>query len=51
MIACLCCFRDEAKHLPGYLAHLRDFVDCFLGCDDGSRDGGGSLFSLFHLLK
>lgn len=45
MIACLCVFRDEAAHLAGYLAHLRDYVDCFLACDDGSRDGGGRIFS------
>ena len=45
MIACLCCFRDESGHLPGYAAHLRDYVDCFIGCDDGSVDESGGIFS------
>ena len=30
--------RDEARYLPGYFSHLRDFVDGFAVVDDGSLD-------------
>ncbi len=33
------CVRNEARWLPGLLAHLEDHVDAFLAFDDGSTDG------------
>lgn len=38
-ILALIAFRDEERQLPGFFAHLRDYVDGFVGFNDCSRDG------------
>ncbi len=37
-IACVMQLHNEAEHLPGCLAHLRDYIDGFIALDDGSTD-------------
>jgi len=37
-VAALLAFRDEASYLPGFFAHLRDYVAEFIVFDDNSRD-------------
>lgn len=37
-ILALISFRDEERHLPGLLSHLRDYVDGFVAFDDCSVD-------------
>ena len=37
-VAALLAFRDEASCLPGFFAHLRDYVAEFIVFDDSSRD-------------
>jgi glycosyltransferase involved in cell wall biosynthesis len=44
-IFALIAFRDESKHLPGLLSHLRDYVDGFIGFDDCSTDNSFEIAS------
>ena len=37
-VVALLAFRDEESYLPGFFAHLRNYVDEFIVLDDGSRD-------------
>ena len=38
MLIAVMCIRNEERHLPTFLKHIRDYVDGFVVLDDGSTD-------------
>src|SRR5215208_3734237 len=44
-VVALLAFRDEEKYLPGFFAHLRDYVSEFIVLDDNSVDRSTQIVS------